>query len=137
MNTKDEDDDKEILRLCFIKRLYKSKKDEEVFRFYFTTNIEDCVGENWDVIADGMVEPPYNDYIDETYIFKSKKINLELLEDSNEFTYNDGADTIIALGWEEIEDVSPFKRLVFQFSETLQEVEEKMFSRELVLTMES
>jgi hypothetical protein len=122
--------------LCYIKRLYKSKKDENVFRFYFTDQIDDVVGENWECIASGMVEPPYVDYVTDTFILKTRKVDLELLEDSEDFSYNDGADKVIALGYEVIEDAVPYKRLVLHFGEELSVVEDKLFERELGFEIE-
>ena len=89
------------LFLCFIERLYDSPKGDKVFRFYFCDedNIEEVVGENWDIYCSGSVCPPYPKYVDETYIVKTKKIDMETLSENEFFIYIDVVDGIISLGW--------------------------------------
>jgi hypothetical protein len=128
----DENDD---LVLCFIKRI---DEDENSFRFYFTNKekITDVVGDNWNLLCNFTVKPPYKGYIEETYIAKSKKIEFDLLAESDFFTYNDGADNIIALCWELSENQTSYKKLVFHFGETLKDVEDKLFSREIIFKID-
>lgn len=126
------------LYLCFIERLYNSPKGEKVFRFYFCNedDIDEVVGENWDIYCSDAVKPPYPKYVNETYLIKTKRIDMETLSENEFFTYIDGVDGIIALAWETSEDEIPDKRLVFHFNETLESVKNKFASKEIVFKLE-
>lgn len=127
-----------MLFLCYIERLPDSPKSEKVFRFYFCkeNDIDDVVGENWDVYCSSAVCPPYSKYIDSTYIIKTKKIELETLTENEYFTYMDGVDNVISLAWETSEDEFPDKRLVFHFGETFSSIETKFNSKEIFIKLE-
>ncbi len=123
---------KEELKLCFIKKLYSDKKDNNVFRFYFTSKIDDVTGENWDLPCADTVSPPYKTYIDHYYDLETSKINFELLEENDFFTYNDSTYGIVSLAWEYAEDDHYSNtKIVFHFGETIKEVENKLYEREL------
>lgn len=126
------------LYLCFIERLYNSPKGDKVFRFYFCNedDIDEVVGENWDIYCSDAVNPPYPKYVNETYLIKTKRIDMETLSENEFFTYIDGVDGIIALAWETSEDEIPDKRLVFHFNETLESVKNKFASKEIVFKLE-
>jgi hypothetical protein len=125
------------LKLCYIEKIQSGPKIKDFsYRLYFTEKIDDVVGEDWDLPCSNIVTPPHDAYINETYLINTKKLELDLLEDNDQFCYNDGADGIIALGYEIIENEGFHKRLVLNFGDTTQEVEDKLFSREIVMEIE-
>lgn len=125
------------LKLCYVEKIQpKPKVKDFSYRLYFTDNIDEVVGEDWDLPCCNVVLPPHDAYIIETYIVNCKKIEMELLEEHDYYCYNDGADGVIALAFEVIENEGFFKRLVFQFGETIQQIEDKLFSRELIMKIE-
>lgn len=132
-------DNKKQEVLCYIERIESRKNNGgNNFRFYFTDikEIDDVVGENWTLPASNVSTPPYSKYITSTYTIGTYKFDLELLEDSESFCYNDGADGVISLGWEvSIGDIMR-KRLVFNFGETLESVSDKFFNREIIFESE-
>lgn len=128
-----------MLLLSYIERVdIYTEKNENVFRFYFTNkdSIDDVVGEGWSTICSNQVVRPYKKYIESTYIIQNRRLDMELLTENDYYTYNDGADGIIALGWEYSENETPNKRLVFNFGDTLDEVENKLYSKEILLKKE-
>jgi hypothetical protein len=128
-----------MLLLSYIERVdVYSDKNENVFRFYFTSEdkIDDVVGEGWSTICSNQVVRPYKKYIESTYIIENRRLDMELLTENDYYTYNDGADGIIALAWEYSENETPNKRLVFQFGDTLENVENKLYNKEILLKKE-
>ena len=74
-------------------------------------------------------------------INKVGKISQEDLEfalgkNSDYFSMEDVIDGILALGWEKIDEekIEGTSRLVFNFGESIDSVEDKLYSRDLVLT---
>ncbi len=124
-----EEENEVILYLCYIERLHSPVKKESLFRFIFTDNISDVLGDNWDI--EGQSYAPYSIYIQKVFDLATNKIDFELLSENDFFTYNNGADGIIALAWEYSEDALNYQRLVFKFGESIKEVEDKLFKREL------
>ncbi len=117
------------LKLCYIERLFKPSinKNENIFKFYFTNNETEVCGPYWnDTPCIGIVEPPYNKYINSIGIVTTTKLDLFLLtEIEYYFNYLDGADKIVSLGYDVLEN-SPYDRIVFQFGDTIDIVREKL-----------
>lgn len=125
--------------LCYIERIEsRIGKNDNQFRFYFTDTslLDRVVGEDWDVACSNVVQPPHDDYILSSYKIKTNKFDLELLSESEFYTYNDGADGIISLGYEILIAHTTKKRLVFSFGDTVEEVENKLFDREVIFEKE-
>ena len=65
------------------------------------------------------------------------EITLEVIQESNYFGVYDAVDNIIALGWEKLEDdfegMENIKRLSFHYGESRKSVEDKLYSRDIVL----
>lgn len=128
------EDDENNLLLCFVKRV---EDEDNQLKFYFTDKemIDDVVGDNWDINCNFNVKPPHKAYIKETYIVKTKKIEFDLLTESDFFSYNDGADKVIALCYEISENQTSYKKLVFHFGDSLKVVSDKFYNREIVFNI--
>ena len=84
--------------------------------------------------ANGKPEPPDLDYIDDVGILKTK-VELELIQNSDSFGMEDAKDGIIALAWSIINDDEEdiYKRLVFSWGDTKNQVNDKLYERDLIL----
>ena len=66
-------------------------------------------------------------------VLSKSSIKLELAQNSDYFGMEHVLDNVIALGWEIFEDETSNDRLVFHFGESLKSVEDKLYSRDLIL----
>tara|TARA_R110002020_G_scaffold158864_6_gene342325 strand:+ start:1954 stop:2379 length:426 start_codon:yes stop_codon:yes gene_type:complete len=126
--------------LCYINKMGANYKGENLYEFIFTTksNLPLVDGESWDKTpADGFPHPPKSVFIKEVASLTTNEITLNVIQDSNFFGVYDAVDNIIALGWEHIEEdfdgMENLKRLVFHYGETNKSVEEKLYSRDIIL----
>lgn len=120
------------LKLCYIKEFYDIERETNSYIFYFTDRINDVIGDDWDIVpANGNSQPPHNAYVKLKKVLSGKLKELEVLENNEFHSYMDGVDDIMALAWEVQENESSYKRLVFRFGETLQEIEDKLESYEI------
>jgi hypothetical protein len=123
--------------LTYIERLSFSPNGENVFRFYFTpiSELGDVVGLDWDVKgANNVSKPPYSKYIVSTGLLTTKKLDMKLLSENDYYSYNDGADKIVSLGYDESE-TSVEERIVFHFGDTLDKCLEKLDRMKLTLVV--
>ena len=75
------------------------------------------------------------EFIKKVGILKNSEIELDLIQNSDFFGMYDAVDGVIALGWEK--NFSNEKvRLVFHYGNTLEEVENKLYERDIVLKWE-
>ena len=67
-------------------------------------------------------------------------MSLDLVQNSDFFCVYDAVDGVISLGWEKSDSdeitVYKKKRLVFQYGEALESVENKLYERDIVLNWE-
>ena len=78
--------------------------------------------------------PPEVLYIEKVGVLSQSTIKLELVQNSDYFGMEHALDKIISLGWEIFEEgVVGDDRLVFHFGEKLEEVENKLYARDLIL----
>ena len=115
-------------------------KGENLYEFIFTSkaHLPLVDGESWDKTpADGYPSPPNHEFIKEVASLTTNEISLNVIQDSNFFGVYDAVDTIIALGWESIEEdfegMENIKRLVFHYGESSQSVSDKLYSRDIIL----
>ena len=124
------------MQLLFINELGPNYKYENMYEFIFGENSNDELwGEDWDSIpAHGKPGPPEMNYISKVGVLEGSKIKLDLVQNSDYFGMEHALDKIIALGWE-VTDNEEFdgEKLVFQFGDTIKSVEDKLYSRDLVL----
>tara|TARA_B100001094_G_C18078231_1_gene743771 strand:+ start:697 stop:1092 length:396 start_codon:yes stop_codon:yes gene_type:complete len=117
-------------------------RGENLYEFIFTTSeqLNEVDGESWDKVpADGHPSPPETHFIKNVGSLTTKEITMNVVQESNYFGVYDSVDGIIALGWEHIvedfEGMEDIKRLAFHYGETLKSVSNKLYTRDLVLTL--
>jgi hypothetical protein len=123
------------LFLIYVNRVGKDYKGNVLFEFIFSDTLENVDGEDWDMVpASGRPEPPHEQFVKKVGRLESELV-LDVIQDSSEFAVWDAVDGVIALAYENIDgyDSYPEKRLCFHFGNTLTEVEEKLYEKDLIL----
>jgi len=123
------------LFLIYVNMVGKDYKGNLIYEFIFSDTTKNIDGEQWDVFpASGRPEPPHDNFIKNVGRLESE-LNLEVIQNSDTFAVWDAIDGVIALSWENINayDSYPEKRLCFKFGETLEEVEAKLYEKDLIL----
>lgn len=123
------------LYLIYINHVGKSYKGNHIYEFLFSDTTDKIDGEEWDTFpASGRPEPPHDIFIKHVGKLESS-LNLDVVQNSDTFAVWDAIDGVIALAWENINayDSYPEHRLCFRFGETLKEVEEKLYDKDLIL----
>ena len=125
--------------LIYINGLGSNYKGENIYEFIFSENIEDVWGEEWEARpANGYPGPPDIEHVKKVGTLTNGEITLELVQNSDVFSVQDGIDGVIAIGWENEEEIdfSMVKRLVFRYGDKEQEVKDKLYERDFVLQFE-
>ena len=126
--------------LVFINGLGPNYKGDNMYEFIFSDDKTDIWDDSWDAKpSNGYPKPPELNYIKKVGVLKNTSIELELIQNSDFFSFMDSMDGVIALGWEKENENIDFtltKRLVFNFGETEQEVKNKLYERDVVLEFE-
>ena len=126
--------------LVFINGLGPNYKGDNMYEFIFSEEVKDIWDESWEAKpSKGYPKPPELDYIKKVGVLKNTSIELELIQNSDFFSFMDSMDGVVALGWEkesENIDFTNTKRLVFHFGETEQEIKNKLYERDVVLEFE-
>jgi hypothetical protein len=126
--------------LVFINGLGPNYKGDNMYEFIFTENLSDVWDDSWESKpSNGYPKPPDLDYISKVGVLKNTEIELELIQNSDFFSFMDSMDGVICLGWEKDNDIVDFrdtKRLVFGYGETEQTIKDKLYERDLVLEFE-
>lgn len=127
-------------RLVFINGLGPNYKGDNIYEFIYCKNIEDIWDDSWQAKpSNGYPKPPELDYITQVGTLRNTSIELELIQNSDFFSFMDAMDKVIALGWEKESDSLDFtvtKRLVFHFGDTEEEVKDKLYERDVVLEVD-
>ena len=113
----------------------KDYKGNLLYEFIFSDTTKNIDGEDWDTFpASGRPEPPHENFIKNVGRLESE-LHLDVIQNSDTFAVWDAIDGVIALAWENINayDAYPEKRLCFKFGETLEEVEAKLYEKDLIL----
>jgi hypothetical protein len=125
--------------LIYINGIGSNYKGENIYEFIFSDTIDEIWGQDWEVRpANGYPSPPDIEYVKKVGTLTNGEITLELVQNSDVFSVQDGLDGVIAIGWEKEEDIdfSMVKRLVFRYGDKEQEVKDKLYERDLVLQFE-
>lgn len=124
-----------MLYLIYINRSGSDFTGNYVYEFIFTDNLQDVDGDEWGSYpAAGRPSPPESKYIKKVGKLETK-LKLDVVQDSSIFSVWDAVDGIIATAWENIEgyDEYPKKRMCFGYGITMDEVEVRLYERDLVL----
>jgi len=129
--------DKKKLYLIFINEIGKNWKGEFIYEFLFSNSTEGVDGEAWDEYpASGKPEPPSQQFIKAVGLLTSE-IKFDIIQKSDTFSVWDAVDGVIALAWENIDDYDeyPESRIFFKFGDTLEDVEDKLYERDIRLIL--
>ena len=126
-------------RLVFVNELGPNFRGDNLYEFIFSDN-EDVSGEDWESSpAGGNPQPPHIDYITKVGVLKNDKIKLNVVQNSDFFSFYDAVDKVIALSWENIENEyynEEDTRLVFHYGDSEEDVMTKLYERDIILTFE-
>ncbi len=123
------------LYLIYINLLGTDYKEEYNYEFIFSDTLDNIDGEDWDLKpASGQPSPP-NRYLISKVGMLTSTIKLDVVQNSDTFAVWDSIDGIISLGWENIEDYEeyPEVRLVFNYGEPINVVQDKLYEKDFVL----
>ena len=110
-------------------------KGNLIYEFIFSDTIKDIDGDDWDTFpASGRPKPPHENFIKKVGRLESE-LNLDVIQKSDSFAVWDAVDGVIALAWENVNayESYPEKRLCFKFGETIEDVEAKLYEKDLII----
>ena len=123
------------LYLIYVNHVGKNYKGNHIYEFIFSDTTSGIDGEEWDTFpASGRPEPPHEIFI--KYVGKlDSNLKLDVVQNSDTFAVWDAVDGVIALAWENVNayDSYPEHRLCFKFGESVKEVENKLYEKDLIL----
>jgi hypothetical protein len=125
------------LYLIYVNKIGTNHKGENIFEFLFSNSLDLDWDESWyesSVVTDKNDLTPNPSFIKFVGNIKTSEFDLELIQNSGVFQIYNAVEGIIALAWEKLEDDGdyPEERLIFKFGDTLESVEEKLYSLDLV-----
>lgn len=124
------------MKLVFIQPLGTNYLGEIIYEFLFTSKDEMEGGDDWSTLpaSSGAVTPPPVDEIEVVGTLKST-LEFDLAMTSDYFSFNDCVEKIVALAWQT--NHKDFEeRVVFRFEDTLEEVEKKLYAKDLKLSLQ-
>ena len=126
--------------LVYVNELGPNYKGDNIYEFIFS-DLDDVWGDDWDAEpAAGKPSPPDVNYVKKVGVLKNSEIQLELIQNSDFFGVYDAVDGVISLAWEKSDTddilIHKRKRLVFQYGDTVEIVENKLYERDIVLKWE-
>lgn len=133
--------EEEELYLVYVLRMGENHRNQYVYEFIFSDNPDEAEGDGWDDECSlGNTEPPYEEYIQKVGVLKTDKVYLDVLHEKDGLTYIDGSEGVHALAYENLDETDDeilyapsFKRLVFHYGDSIKEVHNKLYSRDLIL----
>ena len=123
------------LYLIYVNQVGKNYEGNFIYEFIFSDSTEKIDGDEWDTFpASGRPEPPHEIFIKSVGTLKSE-LKLDVVQNSDTFAVWDAIDGVIALAWENINayDSYPEHRLCFKFGESVNEVTDKLYEKDLIL----
>lgn len=125
------------VKLCFIKLIGEENDGYYRYEFIFTDNVDEVWGDDFEQKPAALVNNLMvsDEYITEIHIVKMK-IKLDLIQDNCCFSMSDCYDGICSIAWESLEGLEEYPengRLFFRFGETLNEVEEKLAIKNILM----
>lgn len=126
-------------QLVFVNELGPNFRGDNLYEFIFSSETE-IDSEGWDSFpAGGNPQPPHIDYISKVGVLKNDKIKLNVIQNSDFFSFYDAIDKVIALAWEDNESEyydDTKTRLVFHYGDSEQDVMDNLYERDIVLKIE-
>ena len=121
--------------LIYVNYVGKDYMGNHIYEFIFSDTTTNIDGDDWDTFpASGRPEPPNEIFIKRVGKLESS-LKLDVVQNSDTFAVWDAIDGVIALAWENINayDSYPEHRLCFRFGETANEIETKLYEKDLIL----
>lgn len=129
-------DNKELM-LGFIRLVGEETDGLFRYEFVFTDNIDEFWGDNFEYkpccLCNGLT--PLDEYVTEIKIVRTK-LKFDLIQDSCCFGFQDCADGIIALAWENVDEYDEYPeegRCYFMFGDSMDEVKEKLAVKNVLM----
>jgi len=128
------------MNLVYVNELGPNFKGDNIYEFIFS-DVDDVWGEDWDKEpAGGDPTPPLIHFIKKVGVLRNSGIQLNLIQNSDFFSVYDAVERVIALAWEDSDTEAvvddKYTRLVFHYGDTVKQVEDKIYERDIVLTYE-
>ena len=121
--------------LIYVNGLGPNYKGDNLYEFIFSDSL-DVWGDSWESRpANGYPSPPELHHIKKVGVLRNTDIKLELIQNSDFFSMEDAIDDVVALAWETDEDGN-HKRMVFRFGQTEDEINDILYSRDLILSID-
>lgn len=124
------------MKLIYINKVGKDWGGNTMYEFIFSNTTEGIDGEYWDTYpASGQPEPPDKQYIDAVGRIETDEFSLICIQDSDTFSVWDSVDGVVAMAWEDITeyDEYPENRLKFFFGDDLKSVNDKLYSKDIII----
>lgn len=127
----------ETVYLCFIRLIGEENDGYYRYEFIFTNDIDNVWGEEFDQKPACLVNNLIVDdqFITEIHIVKMK-IKLDLIQNNCCFSVSDCYDGIVSIAWQNLDDETEYPedgRIFFRFGETLEEVENKLAIKNVLM----
>lgn len=129
------------LRLIYVLKIGYHANGKGLYEFIFSKDPSSVDAEKWGwkvMPAAGNAEAPDEDHIDAILSLTTDKINLVCLHELNDRAYIDGYYTFHALAYQDLDDDSAdmmydeLPILVFHYGMKLKEVEDALYTRDLI-----
>lgn len=124
------------MKLIFIHYVGIDFNDKNVYQFLFSSKTENVSGEDWDSYpALGNPKPPVK-HVEESHKLVAD-LSFDLIQDHETFDMCDAVEGVISLAWEDRKDFrnSDRNRLYFRFGEDKENVINKLYERDIELTI--
>ena len=130
-------EDNEKVYLCFIRLIGEENDGYYRYEFIFTNDVDNVWGENFDqkpacLVNNLMVS---EEYVYEIHVVKMK-IKLDLIQNNCCFSVSDCYDGCVSLAWQNLDNETEYPedgRIFFKFGETLEEVENKLAIKNVIM----
>lgn len=119
--------------LIYINPLGRNYKNEFIYEFIFSNKTEIEFGDDWDIApaSSGNLTPPDIKYVKQVETLQNNEIELELVLNSDTFSYSDAVENIVAIAWEK-ESPDDEKRMVFHYGEEITSIVDKLYARDII-----
>jgi hypothetical protein len=126
----------EDLYLIYVNKIGEDWTGKHLYEFLFSDRTENVDGDDWDAYpASGRPSPPNSGFVKKVGRLISEDLMFNLVQNSSEFAVWDAVDGVVALAWENMDeyDEYPENRVAIHFGETIKSVEDKLYSKDLIL----
>lgn len=121
--------------LIYVNYIGVNHEGNYLYEFIFSDTTKDIDGEDWDAYpASGRPKPPILNFVKKVGLLCSD-LKLSVVQNSHTFSVWDAVDGVVSLAWEDIDEAEtyPKKRIGFKFGETINNVTEKLYEKDLIL----